>query len=829
MNKTYRSIWNASLGCYVAAPESAVSHSTGTSSTRAVRAELPRQSGVAMVMETRIVFDGAMLVTAIDQSTAPTEAPSTVAPAAEAPVADHPADAVVTVAPVEAPAPAPVNAVTTETSTPVTAPVTTEPVSSVTATTDTRTDTSTTSTSTAAEPVTETATPVAVDIAPATLAVIEPASASSHEIVFVDSRVPDISAFQGQGREVVVLTLEQDGLSQIADALSGRTDVDAIHIVSHGSEGVLTLGSTEVTTESIQSTQLTYLQNIGQALSADGDILIYACDYAAGTTGLAAMNLLANITGADVAASTDATGNAAQGADWTLEQATGAVDVQAIALPNWQGELATYTGSTLASHLTLSGNASSVSSDTVRLTPNLNSQSGAAQSTFEVSLSTNFSLSFSVYLGSSDAGADGITFVMHDDPAGASALGVMGGGLGAFGIANGVAIEFDTYNNGAMDMVNDHTAMWDTDAGTVDNMSFLVANHDLGNIENGSWNAVVVTWTASTQTLSYTFNGVSMGSASGLVTAGRFGSGDTVHFGWTGATGGATNDQQVQITSFTGAINFAPDAVNDAVTVNEEGATPLGNLMGNDSDTEGGAMTISPNSTTGSNGGTIFQDDSGSLVFAPGSAFDDLAVGQTRDTSFTYTLTDDQGAVDTATVTITVQGTNDAPVAVGDAFDVSEDGAAWLGNLIANDSDPDSSNLSMVLDSFSGSNGGSFGTDDSGNLIFVAGSAFDDLAVGQTRQTSVTYTVSDDQGAQAIGTVTITVHGANDAPVGTDDAFSTYEDDAVSLGHITDNDGDIDGGLVVADTAAVHAGDNGGIFSFDDSGNLIFNPNGEFN
>ncbi|MGM9428227.1 DUF4347 domain-containing protein [Hydrogenophaga sp. MI9] len=810
MNKTYRSIWNASLGCYVAAPESAVSHGAGTSRARAERAELPKQSGSAMVMEARIVFDGALLVTAIEQDST---VPAAEAPVAEAPVADHPADH-------------PADTTTVATAEPtVTAPTDTTATAPAATTTDTGSTTEPAATTdTKAAATTEVST-TAADTAPAPLAVIAPAAASSHEIVFVDSRVTDISAFQGQGREVVVLTLEQDGLSQIADALAGRSDVDAIHIVSHGSDGVLTLGSTEVTTESIQSTQLAYLQSIGQSLTADGDILIYACDYAAGSTGLAAMDLLADITGADVAASTDTTGNAAQGGDWTLEQSTGTVDVQAIDLPSWQGELATYTGSVLASHLTISGSATSVSSDTIRLTPNAGSQSGAAQSTFEVALNTDFSLSFSVYLGTSDAGADGVTFIMHNDPAGAQALGFMGGGLGAQGIVDGVVIEFDTYYNGAPDLVNDHTAMWDSD-----NMSdILVGASDLGNIENGVWYPVTVTWTASTQTLSYSFNGVSMGSASGLVSAGRFGSGDTVHFGWTGATGGAMNDQEVRITSFTGAINFAPDAVDDAVTVNEEGATPLGNLMGNDSDTEGGLMSISPNSTTGSAGGTIFQDDSGNLVFAPGSAFNDLAVGQSRTTSFSYTLTDDQGATDTATVTVTVQGANDAPVAVGDALDVDEEGAAWLGNPLANDSDPDSSNLGMVLNGTTGSNGGSFGTDDSGNLIFVAGSAFDDLAVGQSRQTSITYTVSDAQGAQAIGTVTVTVHGANDAPVGASDAFSVYEDDAVQLGHITANDSDIDGGVVSTSTAVVQAGDNGGVFSFDDAGNLIFNPNGEFN
>jgi hypothetical protein len=194
------------------------------------------------------------------------------------------------------------------------------------------------------------------------------------------------------------------------------------------------------------------------------------------------------------------------------------------------------------------------------------SLAGAAQSTFEIHLDTDFVFEFAVYLGTDDAGADGITFVMHNDPAGAGAMGVMGGGLGALGIQNGVVIEFDTYDNGApIDIASDHTAMWDSDSGaTMNDITYLTGNTALGNIEDGNWHNVVVTWSAATQTLSYSFDGAAMGGASNLVSDGLFGGGDVVHFGWTGATGGAMNLQQVKLTSFTGSLNFAPVAVNDS-------------------------------------------------------------------------------------------------------------------------------------------------------------------------------------------------------------------------------------------------------------------------
>ena len=64
--------------------------------------------------------------------------------------------------------------------------------------------------------------------------------------VFIDSRVQDIEAIVasiGGDCEVVRLDAEQDGLTQIARALEGVSELDAIHIVSHGAAGTLYLGS----------------------------------------------------------------------------------------------------------------------------------------------------------------------------------------------------------------------------------------------------------------------------------------------------------------------------------------------------------------------------------------------------------------------------------------------------------------------------------------------------------------------------------------------------------------------------------------------------------
>ena len=81
-------------------------------------------------------------------------------------------------------------------------------------------------------------------------------------------------------------------------------------------------------------------------------------------------------------------------------------------------------------------------------------------------LGADFDFSFDLYLGNKDAdGADGMAFVLHNDPFGADATGGGGGCLGASGIRNGLAIQFDTFQNGALgDIANDHTNFIDTDA-----------------------------------------------------------------------------------------------------------------------------------------------------------------------------------------------------------------------------------------------------------------------------------------------------------------------------------------------------------------------------
>ena len=108
----------------------------------------------------------------------------------------------------------------------------------------------------------------------------------------------------------------RDGIAQIATYLDGHPGMSAIHLVAHGTNGELNIGSSVLDSNSINTVYKSALQHIGAQLTENADILIYGCDFAAGSEGAKTEALIAELTGADVAASDHLVGGA-QGADWT--------------------------------------------------------------------------------------------------------------------------------------------------------------------------------------------------------------------------------------------------------------------------------------------------------------------------------------------------------------------------------------------------------------------------------------------------------------------------------------------------------------------------------
>jgi CshA-type fibril repeat protein len=180
------------------------------------------------------------------------------------------------------------------------------------------------------------------------LAAQHSAATAGTTVVFIDAAVQDptaIAAAVPAGAEVVTLVAGSDGVSQIAAYLQGRSGVGAIHILSHGESGELRLGNTTLDSASIGK-HAADLATISAALTDSADILIYGCDVAAGVKGQSFVSALAVATGADIAASTDDTGAAALGGNWTLETKSGLVEAKVIDAPDWSRLLAPLSIST---------------------------------------------------------------------------------------------------------------------------------------------------------------------------------------------------------------------------------------------------------------------------------------------------------------------------------------------------------------------------------------------------------------------------------------------------------------------------------------------------
>ncbi|WP_299085827.1 tandem-95 repeat protein [uncultured Ruegeria sp.] len=205
-------------------------------------------------------------------------------------------------------------------------------------------------------------------------------------------------------------------------------------------------------------------------------------------------------------------------------------------------------------------------------------------------------------------------------------------------------------------------------------------------------------------------------------------------------------------------------------------------------------------------GATLTLNANGTISYDPtdADAVQALANGQALTDTFTYTVEDGKGGESTATVSIVVFGTNDAPVAADDVAQsstpITEDGATLIdtATLLANDSDVEGDALTVTAVSTASAHGAVLLLNANGTISYdpAGADAVQALADGQTLTDTFTYTVEDGSGGESTANVSIVVHGTNDAPVvalALPDQ-SSAEDEAVSFAlpanAFTDVDGD---------------------------------------
>ncbi|NER25329.1 MAG: DUF4347 domain-containing protein [Symploca sp. SIO1C2] len=206
------------------------------------------------------------------------------------------------------------------------------------------------------------------------------------ETTFIDEGINDYQgedAYQAflyggkQGTISEVVTHEEgEGINTVTRRLAVIANqggkVSAIHLLTEGNEGNFWLGRDYVDAENIGEYQ-EELQQWNAALTAGADILLYSCFTALGVTGEQLITSLAQLTGADVAASTDLTGSEALEGDWVFEKQTGTIETglgfESQVLADFTGKLQVFTATDAASLIaaitTANGNNEA---DTINLT-----------------------------------------------------------------------------------------------------------------------------------------------------------------------------------------------------------------------------------------------------------------------------------------------------------------------------------------------------------------------------------------------------------------------------------------------------------------------------
>jgi hypothetical protein len=152
--------------------------------------------------------------------------------------------------------------------------------------------------------------------------------AAHREIVFIDPAISDLDAFLSGVRPgidyIIILGRYADATAQIAEALRGLGDFDAVHVVAHGTPGEVSFGSGALTLATIAD-HASDLATIGDALKHRGALLLWTCKTGAGEEGRAFVEALANATGAKVAAAPGLIGASAKGGAWNLSTQAGSV------------------------------------------------------------------------------------------------------------------------------------------------------------------------------------------------------------------------------------------------------------------------------------------------------------------------------------------------------------------------------------------------------------------------------------------------------------------------------------------------------------------------
>lgn len=296
--------------------------------------------------------------------------------------------------------------------------------------------------------------------------------------------------------------------------------------------------------------------------------------------------------------------------------------------------------------------------------------------------------------------------------------------------------------------------------------------------------------------------------------------------------------------------NDAPIAVADTNSI-AEGTTSAASIVtgdvtpgtaGQDRDVDTGASftvtgvaagtpaSAAGNVATAVNGtyGTVSIAADGSYTYTLDNsrvATNSLAAGQVASDTFSYTITDNNGATTTTTLSISITGTNDAPIAQPASQTVAE-GSQLSGQVVGTDVD----NNAVLSYALNGTTPAGLVFNPDGSYSFDANNAtYQHLGVNQQQVVTIPYTVTDAQGATSTANLVITVTGTNDAPMAVADTATTPINQQLIAIPVLGNDSDPDtiDALTVTNASLVNTA-QGTVSINSDGKTLTFNPASNF-
>ncbi|WP_226570918.1 cadherin-like domain-containing protein [Mangrovibacter yixingensis] len=277
---------------------------------------------------------------------------------------------------------------------------------------------------------------------------------------------------------------------------------------------------------------------------------------------------------------------------------------------------------------------------------------------------------------------------------------------------------------------------------------------------------------------------------------------DTINYIISDGKGG-TVSATVAIT--VNAVNDTPLAGNDEATT-VENVPVIVNVLENDSDADGDTLTVTAASA---DHGVVVINPDGTLTYQPGLNF-------TGADTITYTLSDGHGGTSTATGLVTVyvnSQTATPPVPVPDSAITNEDTPVTV-DVLSNDTDTDPG--SLVVESAQALHG-SVTINADGTLTYTPNANYNGTD-------TITYLVSNSQGAMATGEVSVVITPVNDAPVAGSVSQVTAEDTPVTL-DVLSTASDVEGdSLTVTSASAAN-----GTVIINADGSLTYTPAANYN